>query len=125
MSRPLCVSSPAVSWPSAFSFTLRVSSQREYCSDAECWFLEGVSNPAPLPPQDLAVHRLLTRPLPQLFIEDVYVSRFIATGLVKPAVVSGSVLVYNFETGMHLSYEEVILIMLRFLSLSNEQCLSV
>ncbi|XP_070189880.1 deoxyribonuclease-1-like [Littorina saxatilis] len=37
---------------------------------------------------------------------DCAYDRFVATGLVKHAVVSGSVLVYNFETGMHLTYEE-------------------
>ena len=31
-----------------------------------------------------------------------------AAGSVRAAVVAGSVMVYNFETGLHLTYDEVL-----------------
>ena len=39
---------------------------------AGCWLPEGVSDPAPLPPQYLIGHWLLSRSLPQIFISDLF-----------------------------------------------------
>ncbi|XP_076445138.1 deoxyribonuclease-1-like 2 isoform X2 [Babylonia areolata] len=39
---------------------------------------------------------------------DCAYDRFVVTGAIDSAVVSGSVRVYNFETGLHLSYEEAL-----------------
>ena len=38
---------------------------------AGCWLPEGVSDPAPLPPQYLLGHWFLSRSLPQIFISDL------------------------------------------------------
>ena len=38
---------------------------------AGCWLPEGVSDPAPLPPQYLLGHWFLSRSLPQFFISDL------------------------------------------------------
>ena len=63
----LTVSPPAAARPSPLPFTLRVPTQGLSC-DAGCWLPEGMTNPAPLPPQDLPCHRFLARSLPQIFV---------------------------------------------------------
>ena len=63
------VSPPTVARPA--SLPLRVSGQGLACS-AGCWLPEGVSDPAPLPPQYLLGHWFLSRSLPQIFISDLF-----------------------------------------------------
>ena len=52
-----------------FSLPLRVPGQGLACG-AGCWLPEGVSDPAPLPPQYLLGHWFLSRSLPQIFISE-------------------------------------------------------
>ena len=61
------VSPPTVARPASPSLPLRISGQGLACS-AGCWLPEGVSDPAPLPPQYLLGHWFLSRSLPQIFI---------------------------------------------------------
>ena len=53
-----------------FSLLLRVPGQGLACG-AGCWLPEGVSDPAPLPPQYLLSHWFLSRSLSQIFISDL------------------------------------------------------
>ena len=63
------VSPPTVARPASLSFPLRVPGQGLACG-AGCWLPEGVSDPAPLPPQYLLGHWFLSRSLPQIFISE-------------------------------------------------------
>ena len=56
--------------PASLPLTLRVPGQGLACG-AGCWLPEGVSDPAPLPPQYLLGHWFLSRSLPQIFISDL------------------------------------------------------
>ena len=64
------VSPPAVARPASLPLSLRVPGQGLACG-AGCWLPEGVSDPAPLTPQYLLGHWLLSRSLPQIFISDL------------------------------------------------------
>ena len=64
------VSPPTVARPASLPLPLRVPGQGLACG-AGCWLPEGVSNPAPLPPQYLLGHWFLSRSLPQIFISDL------------------------------------------------------
>ena len=63
------VSPPAVKRPASLPFPLWVPGQGLACG-AGCWLPEGVSDPAPLPPQYLLGHWFLSRSLPQIFISE-------------------------------------------------------
>ena len=63
------VSPPTVARPASLPLPLRVPGQGLACG-AGCWLPEGVSDPAPLSPQDLLSHWFLSRSLPQIFISD-------------------------------------------------------
>ena len=52
------------------SFSSPVGSRSRLGVCAGCWLLEGVSDPAPLPPQYLLDLWFLSRSLPQIFISD-------------------------------------------------------
>ena len=65
----LSVSPPAVARPASLPLSLRVPGQNLACG-AGCWLPEGVSDPAPLPLQNLFCYWFLSRSLPQLFIWD-------------------------------------------------------
>ena len=80
---PCCFSSASVSrlqllrgrplflFPCGFQVRVwRVPGQGLACG-AGCWLSEGVSDPAPLPPQYLLGHWFLSRSLPQIFISDL------------------------------------------------------
>ena len=73
---PCCFSSasvsriPTVARPASLPLPLRVPGQGLACG-AGCWLPEGVSDPAPLPPQYLLGHWFLPRSLPQIFISDL------------------------------------------------------
>ena len=56
--------------PASLPLPLRVPGLGLAC-DARCWLPEGVSDPAPLPPQYLLGHWFLSRSLPQIFISDL------------------------------------------------------
>ena len=58
---------PTVARPASLPLPLSVPGQGLAC-DAGCWLPEGVSNPAPLPPQYLLGHWFLPRSLPQVFV---------------------------------------------------------
>ena len=64
------VSPPTVAGPASLPLPLRVPGQGLACG-AGCWLPEGVSDPAPLPPQYLLGHWFLSRSLPQIFISDL------------------------------------------------------
>ena len=64
------VSPPTVARPASLPLPLRVPGQGLACG-AGCWLPEGVSDPAPLPPQYLLGHWFLSRSLPQIFISDL------------------------------------------------------
>ena len=64
------VSPPTVARPASLSLPLRVPGQGLACG-AGCWLPEGVSDPAPLPPQYLLGHWFLSLSLPQIFISDL------------------------------------------------------
>ena len=64
------VSPPTVARSASLSLPLRVPGQGLACG-ARCWLSEGVSEPAPLPPQYLLGHWFLSRSLPQIFISDL------------------------------------------------------
>ena len=64
------VSPPTVPRPASLSLLLRVPGQGLACG-AGCWLPEGVSDPAPLPPQYLLGRWFLSRSLPQIFISDL------------------------------------------------------
>ena len=64
------VSPPAVARPASLPLPLRVPGQGLACG-ARCWLLEGVSDPASLPPQYLLGHWFLSCSLPQIFISDL------------------------------------------------------
>ena len=64
------VSPPTVARPASLPLPLRVPGQGLACG-AGCRLPEGVSNPAPLPPQYLLGHWFLSRSLPQIFISDL------------------------------------------------------
>ena len=64
------VSLPTVARPASLPLPLRVPGQGLACG-AGCWLPEGVSDPAPLPPQCLLGHWFLSRSLPQIFISDL------------------------------------------------------
>ena len=64
------VSPPTVARPASLPLPLRVPGQSLACG-AGCWLPEGMSDPAPLPPQYLLVHWFLSRSLPQIFISDL------------------------------------------------------
>ena len=55
--------------PLAYPLSLWVPGQGLACRTG-CWFPEGVSDPAPLPPQNLLCHWFLSRSLQQIFILD-------------------------------------------------------
>ena len=61
------VSPPTVARPASLPLPLRVPGQGLACG-AGCRLPEGVSDPAPLPPQYLLGHWFLSRSLPQFFI---------------------------------------------------------
>ena len=61
------VSPPTVARPASLSLPLWVPGQGLACG-AGCWLPEGVSDPAPLPPQYLLSHWFLSHSLPQIFI---------------------------------------------------------
>ena len=61
------VSPPTVARPASLPLPLRVPGQGLACG-AGCWLPEGVSDPAPLPPQYLLGHWFQSRSLPQIFI---------------------------------------------------------
>ena len=61
---------PAVARPASLPLPLRVPGQGLACG-AGCWLPEGVSDPAPLPPQYLLGHWFLSSSLPQIFISDL------------------------------------------------------
>ncbi|XP_061123911.1 H-2 class I histocompatibility antigen, K-Q alpha chain-like isoform X3 [Syngnathus typhle] len=63
------VPSPTVFGPSSPSLPLRVPSQGLACGSS-CRFLQGVSDPSLLSPQDLFLYWLLSSSLPQFFISD-------------------------------------------------------
>ena len=56
--------------PPTVPLPLRVPGQGLVCG-AGCWLPEGVSDPAPLPPQYLLGHWFLSRSFPQIFIPDL------------------------------------------------------
>ena len=64
------VSPPTVARLASLPLPLQVPGQGLACG-AGCWLPEGVSNPAPLPPQYLLSHWFLSRSLPQIFISDL------------------------------------------------------
>ena len=64
------VSPPTVARPASLPLPLRVPGQGLVCG-AGCWLPEGLSDPAPLPPQYLLGHWFLSRLLPQIFILDL------------------------------------------------------
>ena len=64
------VSPPTVVRPVSLPLPLRVPGQGLVCG-AGCWLPEGVSDPAPLPPQYLLGHWFLSHSLPQIFISDL------------------------------------------------------
>ena len=64
------VSPPTVARPASLPLPLRVPGQGLACG-AGCWLPEGVSDPAPLPPQYLLSHWFLSRSLPQIFFSDL------------------------------------------------------
>ena len=64
------VSPPTVARPAPLPLPLRVPGQDLVC-DAGCWLPEGVSDPAPLPPQYLLGPWFLSGSLPQIFISDL------------------------------------------------------
>ena len=64
------VSPPAVARPASLPLPVWVPGQVLACG-AGCWLPEGVSDPAPLPPQYLLGHWFLSRSLPQIFISDL------------------------------------------------------
>ena len=64
------VSSPTVARPASLPLPLQVRGQGLACG-AGCWLPEGVSDPAPLPPQYLLGLWFLSRSLPQIFILDL------------------------------------------------------
>ena len=68
----LCVSvsPPTVARLASLSLPLRVPGQGLACG-AGCWLPEGVSDPAPLPPQYLLGHWFMSCSLPQIFISDL------------------------------------------------------
>ena len=66
---PLCLSSASCFWAGLSSFPLRVPRQC-LSFDAGAWFSERMTNPAPLPPQDLFGDWLLSSSFPQVFITD-------------------------------------------------------
>ena len=65
------VSPPTVARPASLPLPLRMPGQGMACG-AGCWLPEGVSDPAPLPPQYLLGHWFLSRSLPQRFISDLH-----------------------------------------------------
>ena len=69
---PCCfsVSPPTVARPASLPLPLRVPGQGLACG-AGCWLPEGVSDPAPLPPQYLLGHWFLSRSFQQIFISDL------------------------------------------------------
>ena len=64
------VSPPTVARPASLPLPLRVPDQGLVCGTG-CWLPEGVSDPAPLPPQYLLGHWFLSRWIPQIFISDL------------------------------------------------------
>ena len=64
------VSPSTIARPASLRLPLRVPGQGLVCG-AGCWLPEGVSDPAPLPPQSLFGHWFLSRSLPQIFILDL------------------------------------------------------
>ena len=64
------VSPPTVARPASLPLPLRVPGQG-LARGAGCWLPEGVSHPAPHPPQHLFGHWFLSRSLPQIFISDL------------------------------------------------------
>ena len=64
------VSPPTVARLASLSLPLRVPGQGLACG-AGCWLPEGVSDPAPLPPQYLLGHWFMSCSLPQIFISDL------------------------------------------------------
>ena len=64
------VSPPTVARPASLPFPLGVPGQGLACG-AGCWLPEGVSDPAPLPPQYLLGHWFLSHSLPQIFTSDL------------------------------------------------------
>ena len=64
------VSPPTVARPASLPLPLQVPGQGLACG-AGCWLPEGVSDPAPLPPQYLLGHWFLSHSLPQIFISDL------------------------------------------------------
>ena len=70
------VSPPTVAKPVSLSLPLRVPGQGLACG-AGCWLPEGVSDPAPLPPQYLLGHWFLSCSFPQIFILDLLPSDFV------------------------------------------------
>ena len=64
------VSLPAVATPASLPPPLCVPGQGLACG-AGCWLPEGVSDPAPLPPQYLFGHWFLSCSLPHIFISDL------------------------------------------------------
>ena len=63
-------SPPTVTRPASLPLPFRVPGQGLACG-AGCWLPEGVSDPAPLPPQYLLGHWFLSHSLPQIFISDL------------------------------------------------------
>ena len=73
---PCCFSSASVSRlltvarPASLSLPLQIPGHSLACT-ARCWLPEGVSDPAPLPPQYLLRLRFLSCSLPKIFILDL------------------------------------------------------
>ena len=64
------VSPPAVARPASLPLPLQFPGQSMACG-AGSWLPDGVSDPAPLPPQYLLGHWYLSSSLPQIFISDL------------------------------------------------------
>ena len=71
---------PTVARPASLPLPLRVPGQGLACG-AGCWLPEGVSDPAPLPPQYLLGHWFLSRSFPQIFILDLLLPLDFVDGL--------------------------------------------
>ena len=66
-----CLASNCCEAGLSFSFLAGSRSHPRLACGAGCWLPEGVSDPAPLPPQYLLGHWFLSHSLPQIFISDL------------------------------------------------------